>query len=620
MKPLYHPLRNLFGQSERFIVPLFQRPYVWTQEEQWEPLWADMQAVSDRVLAAASGEAIKGHFLGSVVLEQRPHDTGSLPRREVIDGQQRLTTLQVMLHAAAHAMAATAERLKKVGDGAAAAAALLAARQVAALTTNSLVSEPDQSYKVWPTNDDRAAFREVMDATEPTGLASASHRLAMAYRFFHNAVTDYLKPDIDGLRTRALAATVQDHVRIIVLDLEPTDEPQAIFETLNARGTPLLPADLVKNWLLWEAERQKQNVLALYEAHWRPFDSDAGYWRVKIGTGHASRPRADTFLQNWLTERTFKPVPSTHLYEHFLRYAAAPGTPTKPVATLMAEIQEASKLYRRINQPSTATDRFTTFLRRLDAMEIVSLHPLLMHLLARPGTDQSDLDAVAVMLESYLVRRLVCGMNTRSYNIAFVEWLAPIAAVAATEPVAPALRKMLSETLGKSARWPSDADFLRSWSSRPLYGVIRRERLLMILSALEGEMRRKAPKIETTTIAFDNLEIEHVLPQKWQPHWPLPVPGDVEATAQRDAVIDTIGNLTLVTEKLNPVLSNSPWLHADPKKSKKAGLDEHSILLLNKKLVKSEEWGEAEIEARAKTLFATAIAIWPGPAPAKETP
>ena len=87
MKPLYHPLRNLFGQSERFIVPLFQRPYVWTQEEQWEPLWADMQAVSDRVLAAGSGDPIKGHFLGSVVLEQRPHDTGSLPRREVIDGQ-----------------------------------------------------------------------------------------------------------------------------------------------------------------------------------------------------------------------------------------------------------------------------------------------------------------------------------------------------------------------------------------------------------------------------------------------------------------------------------------------------------------------------------------------------
>jgi hypothetical protein len=142
----------------------------------------------------------------------------------------------------------------------------------------------------------------------------------------------------------------------------------------------------------------------------------------------------------------------------------------------------------------------------------------------------------------------------------------------------------------------------------------------MILSALEEEMRRKATKIEATTIAFDNLEIEHVLPQKWQPHWPLSVPDDVEATAKREAVIDTIGNLTLVTEKLNPALSNSPWLHSDPKKSKRAGLDEHSILLLNKALVRSETWAEAEIEARAEAFFAIAIAIWPGPAAAKETP
>jgi len=223
MKPNYLALRNLFGQSERFIVPLFQRPYVWTQEEQWEPLWDDIQAVAERVRQTAKGDAIKGHFLGSVVLEQRPHATGGLPIREVIDGQQRLTTLQVCLHAASHAMTASAAALAKIGQDEAGRLADLAARQVAALTRNTLVSEEEEAYKVWPTNDDRAAFREVMDATGSDAIAPTSTKLSDAYRFFYAAAEQYLKDDSDGRGAQALAAAVQDHLRLIVLDLEGTD-------------------------------------------------------------------------------------------------------------------------------------------------------------------------------------------------------------------------------------------------------------------------------------------------------------------------------------------------------------------------------------------------------------
>ena len=122
-----------------------------------------------------------------------------------------------------------------------------------------------------------------------------------------------------GMRAKALAGALQTHIRLIVLDLGNADEPQAIFETLNAHGTPLLPADLIKNWLLWETSRQHLKKMGwLYQTYWRDFDRDAEFWRTNVGTGHAARARVDTFLQNWLTRRTQGEIAAKHLYQQFL--------------------------------------------------------------------------------------------------------------------------------------------------------------------------------------------------------------------------------------------------------------------------------------------------------------
>jgi hypothetical protein len=237
VQPLYHPLRIIFGNPERLVVPLFQRPYVWTKQEQWEPLLADVRAVADRV---ATGGHVKGHFLGSVVLEQRLNNPGTLPQRHVIDGQQRLTTLQVLLRAASHAMAATAQTLGEDPKAEPRRTADVISRQVEALNVNANVVDAEEIYKVWPTNDDRAAYRLVMDTKGPEAIKTDLHKLPTAYRYFHAAIAAYLEGD-DGTRVRALGAALQDHLRMIVMSLDDGDEPQAIFETLNARGTPLLP-------------------------------------------------------------------------------------------------------------------------------------------------------------------------------------------------------------------------------------------------------------------------------------------------------------------------------------------------------------------------------------------
>jgi Protein of unknown function DUF262/Protein of unknown function (DUF1524) len=626
MQPTYLSLTTLFGVPARYTVPLFQRSYVWNKEEQWVPLWDDISNLADRVLNATPGKPVAGHFLGTVVLEQAKTIVGSIGCREIIDGQQRLTTLQILLRAADHALTEAAAAAD--GDEGAKKGADVAARQVAILTGNAAYFQDEEKYKVWPTNDDRAAFCSVMDAMEPDVLVAQSTRMAEAYRFFREEIQRWLNFDLrPSSRPTALAAALQTHLRLIVLDLDDTDEPQAIFETLNAHGVPLLPADLIKNWLLWEAARQGiTNVKALYEMWWRGFDRQADYWRTKVGTGHAARPRVDTFLQNWLSRRIGDTIPPKHLYHRFqdhVTHSQVNGLP-KPasdIPALMQDIHQDGLRYKRIDEHK-GSSRFDTFLRRLSSMDIVVFHPVLLAIMGRSGSDQADLDAVGVALESYLVRRIVCSQQTRGYaEVVMKTLLAVIRDLDANIPAAPALTKALVEQSAEAYRWPEDESFKDAWLTERFYGGFRRSRVMMILQALEEHYQRKGTKGEPIVgFDFSNLEIEHILPQKWKLHWPLPK-GE-SAQRERERKLHGIGNLTLVSGKLNPALSNAAWLNGpNGKKGKRGALDDHSKLQLNATLVKAypKVWNEAAIGQRAATLFESARQIWPPP-PALGTP
>jgi len=621
MQPTYISISTLFGSQTRHTVPLFQRPYVWGRDEQWEPLWEDLSGLCER-LSRREGEAtVAGHFLGTVVLEQMPNATGSLPCRQVIDGQQRLTTLQIMLKAAEHALTAVEA---SVAEGERPPIAI-ARRQLAFLTENPAFSAEEEKYKVWPTNEDRAAFKAVMDSTADAGVAGQTGRMAEAYNYFRQTFIPYLAGAGTGAGGRAqiFAAALKDHLRIIVLDLDVSDEPQAIFETLNAHGTPLLPADLMKNWLLWEATRQKIELVPLYEAYWRPFDREHEYWRARVGTGHAARARVDTFLQNWLTKTALEPVSAKHLYDRFLRQVpllkSTSADERVDVDALMAGIRQDADRYERIDKPTGKT-RFDLFLRRLQVLDVVVLHPLLLALMERAGSDQADLDDAAVALESYLVRRMVCGYQTRGYGALALTLLKAIAEVPAGEPVGAVIREQLRQSATGNDTWPDDARFHLDWTRRRFYNGLRRDRVLMILQALEESYQSKAHKAEPL-MSFDwsKLQIEHVMPQNWQQYWPMT---EVTITpAERDLALHGIGNLTLVSERLNPSLSNGPWAHPDDVAlGKREALRKHSRLELNRRLLEQHQnWDEAGMLARAEELFKVAREIWP-PCPTESAP
>ena len=211
--------------------------------------------------------------------------------------------------------------------------------------------------------------------------------------------------------------------------------------------------------------------------------------------------------------------------------------------------------------------------------------------------------AVLTDLESFLVRRMICGLTTKNYNTLMRSLIQKLQGDDTFS--AQAVRDFLLAQDAESTRWPKDDEFEKAWLHRPVYDVLTRARVRIVLEALELAMY--TGKSEKITI-HDKLTIEHVLPQEWKAHWPLPegVPVD-EATKKREALLHTVGNLTLVTDKLNPAMSNGPW------PSKKAALGEHSSLAMNRKLVALKDWGEVAVEVRSKELLDLAKAIWPRP-------
>jgi len=297
---------------------------VWTQDEQWEPLWLDIRALAERLL---EGREVRPHFMGAIVLDYVRKPTGHVETRTVIDGQQRLTTLQLFLEAFSDFCEAGGDERH--------------AKALLKLTRNSdpLSEDKDEDFKVWPTNVDQDHFRKVMEADSPAELLRSYGKkatsvaigkpIADAYLFFHRAIEEWVGADKPAAseRVAALYRAIREHLQMVVIDLGRDNDAQMIFETLNARGTSLLPSNLVKNFLFHELQKEGHALDDLYKKYWRRFDEDDEHWREEVGRGHARRARIDLFLQHYLTLMRGDEVEVGHLYStfrDFVREGAGP--------------------------------------------------------------------------------------------------------------------------------------------------------------------------------------------------------------------------------------------------------------------------------------------------------
>lgn len=591
-------LKDIFDAQCRYMVPLYQRPYVWKRAEQWEPLWEDVVALAERYVRQ---DAFRPHFMGAVVLDQINTATGTLDLRQIIDGQQRLTTLQIVIEAAC-------DVCEKLGEVAASHA-----RALRRLTRNDpRGNDPDETFKVWPTNVDREHFRRVMSAGSPAELRQhydgksaeeVGFAIADGYFFFHEKIQEWVNTDNEDILTKKLDAlqnAIYRGLMVVIIDLDEKDDAQMIFETLNARGTPLLASDLVKNYLLHQAEAHGHDLDQLYVQHWEFFDSTT-FWREFVRTGRFTRPHIEVFLQHYLSLLTRDEVQVTTLFNTFRQNVKS--NPSKDPADYLAELHRYGQIYRQFYNYQFDTPE-GLFFQRVVALDTTTFFPLLLHVFDKLGKPEQaqQRQSILIDIESFLVRRMICELTPKNYNNFFLE---AVKLVAEADPnqFSSILRTYILSQTSDIGRWPNDDEFQEAWRKLEAYRRLKPQmRLRMVLEALEL-YKRSSALTEENFLPKKKLSVEHIMPRGWAANWPLP-DDTADASDTREALIHTFGNLTLVTSSLNSTLSNAQW-------SKKQKTFKHSVLLLNADLQEANVWDEAAIKSRSKNMFKIAKKIWP---------
>jgi hypothetical protein len=615
--------RDLFDGKVQYEIPSFQRPYVWNEEDQWAPLWGDIKRVATKLVCAGGDQetldSVAAHFLGAVVLKEISAHAGDVARHAVIDGQQRMTTLQILLDAAHSAVAELgyeeeAEALEEL--------ILNSSKRFAGTRTR---------FKLWPSRADRFAFEAALDdAATPV----ADHRITEAHTFFAAEVRswvtgagddDEVSVGTEADRAGALTEVLQLRLRLVAINLGGADDDQLIFETLNDRGTPLLAADLIKNWVFQRGEDVGADTEQWADALWAELDDD--WWREETRQGRLMRSRIDIFLQYWLTMRLKDEIASDGVFRRFREHATNCMSSAEAANSFLTALRRDADTFRSFAQLDLNAPAGRFYARVVESFELAATTPLLLWMLSENHrVPDAQVEVGLTALESWVVRRTLLRMTMKDVNKLMVAILG-LLETAGVDTAGEAVRDFLAQQTADARIWPTDAEVLSGLPQMRLYGNLRQSRLRVILGGIEKQLRSQ--RHEDVNLP-SQLEIEHVMPRSWRPHWDTDPPLSPDDAASRSKRVDTVGNLTLVTQKLNGSLSHRPWTDHEAAivapTGKEAGLGKrtllgrYSLLVLNKALVDEHPnfWTDEDIEERSRDLSKRICAIWPRAATAPD--
>ena len=581
--------QSLFGDQVSYQIPQFQRPYAWREEDQWFPLWEDVRNLAERHLAVGGKGRIKPHFMGAIVLQHRQSKTGEVTKRIVVDGQQRLTTLQLLIKA-------TQGAFEQLNDDA-------RFNRLRELTENSeshLGEDPDNQTKIRQSNrNDQRAFQEAIRVTFIDSQGSF-WPITKAYHYFKGKVDGWLSeaqtPEEKVCRADALEEALAKHLLVAVIDLDDDEEPHIIFETLNARGETLRQSDLVKNTVMYEAgvvddADRARSLWGMFEDQW---------WRENTSEARLDRIELDRLLNHWMMATTRKNVAYNRVASDFRAYL--PDNPGEDIKRIAGRIRSAGGAYRDALAFRDSDPHVRGSLSRvIGDMNTVVVMPLILYLKATTIPEARFRRCIQV-LESYLVRRALYGRITQGLTDFFVSLLERMHQKGPDhyeERMVAFFNSQTNDTL----MWPNDRILYTSLTSRRMARMnVRRRKMVLV----EVERRMREDRMAESLGDTKNLTIEHIMPQKWQENWRLPSSASQETRDRREEAVHFLGNLTLTTGRLNASLSNGPW------DEKRSALENHSTLLLNHELLSSAsgEWNEDAIERRSEVLASRILDIW----------
>ena len=546
---------------KQFLIPIYQRTYSWTQK-QCEQLWKD-------IVAAATDDSVAGHFVGSVVyIEKGLYQISSVPQLLVIDGQQRLTSLSLLLSALGVALR------ERGGESD------VSQKKLNNYFLFNSEEEGELRYKLLLTQADKATLIRLLEEKElPEG---ASRRIVENHRFFTERIAGMeLEP----------AGLYQGLAKLIIVDIalnREHDNPQLIFESLNSTGLELSQADLIRNYVLMGLESKRQE--SLYNEYWYPMEQS--FSQASEGS------RFDAFMRDYLTVKTGKIPNIRGVYEAFKAYSQ--GAQDDRIEAIVRDVHRYSRFFVRMALGQDEDKDLRESFADINTLKIDVAYPFFLELYddyQAERVSRADFLQIVRLVESYVFRRAICGIPTNSLNKTF-------ATLGREMDRGDYLTSFGAALLLRDSyrRFPTDEEFAREIVAKDLYNFRSRN---YWLRRLENHGRKERVVVEEYTI-------EHVLPQNpnLSNEWRAALGDEWEIV--QGTYLHTLGNLTLT--RYNPELSDRPFLE---KREMDGGFAD-SPIRLNRGLAKLDRWTEAEIIARGKDLAKRACAVWQFPAVSEE--
>ena len=562
---------ELIDGTKQFIIPVFQRDYAWTTDN-WQQLWDD--------IVRSGGIDSGGHFVGSIV--QVPDTTvAARPTYLVIDGQQRLTTLTILSAALCHHIR---ENPVQSDDD------LPSVEEMEERFLLNRHRTGSQRYKMALRRADDETLQAVVDGKSLDTLqGTRSARIADAYAYFRRRLGE-----ADTDLAEIYRGTTQ--LRVVEISLNRTvDNPQVVFESMNATGVDLTPGDLVRNYLLIGLPESEQT--RLYNEYWSAVES-----LFRQNDGAMDDGALNLFLRDYiaLKHRMEREPRANEIYRQIKAYAVRELNRGTTMETLLSDIRRFAKYYaawnRRTGVASSAPTLADAF-RRLrwhgtqSGMLAMLLYDCYDH---RSSLSEKEFIQSLNLVEGYLVRHAVCGHQIRSYWRIFADMARDIA----SDTPAKSLRDTLIKERGQYGFWtfPKDETFSIALHNNEIYHNPRICKYL--LDWLENADQKEPSPVNT-------YSIEHIMPQGLTDEWRCMLGENADSV--HGQWLHRLGNLTLTA--YNPEYSNRSF---EEKKTIKGGFNE-SAVRLNQYVRKPSKWTAEQMEERGKMLAKRALEIWPFP-------
>jgi hypothetical protein len=515
-------LDTLFNSQLRYVVPMFQRLYVWQQVPQWDTLWED---VVEKAELQVVNEKSNAHYLGAVIIEGvRPSSPREVKRFLVIDGQQRLTTLQLLF--CAYRDYARKKEWKTLDR--------TTSRYLENADTDVMEYPDQERFKLWPTTLNRTIFAGIISAGSADEVKKRypvinlprkrrpepRNPLVNAYVYFYGQIESWVgRASTSFGQTEencafALLQALQQDFSVVEIALSEGDDSQEIFYSLNSQGRPLSQSDLLRSLIFMRAEKEKQDRDEIFNKYWSKFET--AFWSEEIRRAGRSYSRLDIGLRFFLMAKTGSLVDARRVNEEYRRWIAAVPPHYSSIREELSDFSrhcDVVKLYEDVKFDLPSTD----FRRVLWAFDVSTALPLVMYLKLETDLTPAEICNCLGMLESFIVRRAVTGEETKEYNKLFVEIIGTLKGLSGCE-IRAGLQAKLLVGGGTTRVWPTNDAIVEAAISRPVFNAIRTPALRLILERLELASRGKKSEEH---VVVGNLQVEHVLPVKWSEHWPL---------------------------------------------------------------------------------------------------